>query len=79
MFTVEWAIKRGKNPPEVVQRDASQSDDLATVLASAKARLSKLKALHPKNPPNGFIVLDGSGKEVSRWFPADHSQGLVMS
>ncbi len=74
MFSVEWAINRGKEPHGVVQKEVSKSDSLAAVIASAKARLGKMKAMHPDDPPDGFVVLDASGKEVSRWFPVNHSR-----
>jgi len=72
MFDVEWVINRGKNPPGVVAREASQSENLAAVIAFAKSRLGKVRAMHPKTPPNGFVIHDSAGKEVSRWFRVDH-------
>jgi hypothetical protein len=69
MFTVEWVVDRGASTPDVVEREVSQSDSLAAVIAAARARAGKMKSLHKGNPPDGFLILDSSGKEVSRWIP----------
>jgi hypothetical protein len=69
MFTVEWVADRGAGAPEVLEREMSQSDSLASVIAAARARAGKMKSLHKSNPPDGFLILDSAGKEVSRWIP----------
>ena len=75
MFNVEWAINHGKNPHGVVAKEVSQTDSLAAAIAAAKARLGKVRKQHADDPPDGFVILDSAGKEVSRWFPPDHSRG----
>jgi hypothetical protein len=65
MFRVKW-IERGKDS-DPVEVENSILTDLDKVIASAKDGILGMRLRHIARPPDGFIVADSDGKEVSRW------------
>jgi hypothetical protein len=66
MFTVRWVV-RG-NDAEPVEVEKIKVLSVETVLAACRYRLVAIRLKHPDNPPDGFIVLNESGRELRRWF-----------
>jgi hypothetical protein len=68
MFTVKWVV-RGKEA-EPIEREVFKVQGADTVVAACRYRLAAMRLTYPDHPPEGFIVLDASGREVGRWFDA---------
>jgi hypothetical protein len=69
MLTIEWITNRGRDgPPEVVERVMFCGDVLSEALAFAKMYFPKVKESRPDSPPDGFRILDKSGREVAALF-----------
>jgi hypothetical protein len=66
MFTVKWVV-RGKEA-EPIKSEGFKVQGADTVVAACRYRLAAMRLGYPDRPPDGFIVLDASGKEVARWF-----------
>jgi hypothetical protein len=61
----KW-IERGKEG-DPVEVENSILTDLDKVIASAKDGILGMRLRPIARPPDGFIVADSDGKEVSRW------------
>jgi hypothetical protein len=66
MFTVKWVV-RGKEA-EPLESESFQVRSADTLVTACRYRLVLIRRKYPDEPPDGFIVFDGSGKEVRRWF-----------
>jgi hypothetical protein len=64
MFTVKWVMHRHETRPAEVEKSAIA--DLDALVLSCQWKLSEMREKHPSNPPDGFLVFDGEGKEVRR-------------
>jgi hypothetical protein len=65
-FSVSWVVHRYETLPVAIEDCAGQ--DLDKVVESCKARFPEMRGKHPNTPPDGFLVFDGAGAEVRRWF-----------
>jgi hypothetical protein len=66
MFTVNWVVRGKEAEPIKVERFKVLSAE--TVVAACRYRLVAIRLSYPDSPPDGFIVLNDSGREVRRWF-----------
>jgi hypothetical protein len=66
MFCVKWVIHGHETRP--VEAEDSFSKDLDTVVRSCQKKLFAMRQIHAGTPPDGFIVCNGKGMEVRRWF-----------
>ncbi|QAY96612.1 hypothetical protein CWB41_13460 [Methylovirgula ligni] len=66
MFAVKWVTHRRETQP--VEMENIALEDLDMVVSSCLERLPALKRKHPLTPPDGFLIFDGAGNEVRRWF-----------
>jgi hypothetical protein len=71
MFEVRWVIHRQETQP--VEVENSTLKDLDEVVSSCIARLPAVREKYPWTPPDGFLVFDGAGNEVRRWFGSARS------
>ncbi len=69
MFTVKWVMHRHETRPAEVEKSAIA--DLDALVLSCQWKLSEMREKHPSNPPDGFLIFDGEGKEVRRWFGSE--------
>ena len=71
MLTIEWIRHRGPDePPAVVETTPCSGNGLRDVVATAKSQFAETRKRLPLNPPDGFRIVDGSGKELAQWFVA---------
>jgi hypothetical protein len=61
MFTVNWVV-RGKEIEPI------ESGRFSTLIMACRYRMAMMRLKYPETPPDGFIVIDDSGKEIGRWF-----------
>jgi len=65
-FSVSWVVHRYETLPLKVEHCIFE--DLDEIVASCKSRLPEMRDKYPNAPPDGFLVFDGAGTEVRRWF-----------
>jgi ribose 1,5-bisphosphokinase PhnN len=65
-FSVNWVVHRHETQPVEVEHSVIQ--DLDRLVKTCRRRFSEMKLKYPNTPPDGFLVLDGAGDEVRRWF-----------
>src|SRR5271165_6865203 len=65
-FSVNWVVHRYETLPVAVEDCAFQ--DLDQIVESCRARLLEMRDKHPDTPPDGFLVFNGAGAPVRRWF-----------
>jgi hypothetical protein len=65
-FSVSWVAHRYEARPVAVEHCVVQ--DLDQIVESCRARLAEMRDKHPTTPPDGFLVFNGGGSEVRRWF-----------
>ncbi len=65
-FSVRWVVHRYEPLPVAIEYCAGQ--DLDKIVESCRSRLSEMRGKHPNTPPDGFLVLNGAGAELRRWF-----------
>jgi hypothetical protein len=54
-------------------------DDVDEIVASCRKRLSVMRRCGSPNSPDGFVVVDGAGYEVRRWFERENDRsGSVL-
>jgi hypothetical protein len=70
MFSVKWVAYRDDTQP--IEVENSVLEDMNEVVSSCLKRMEIVRLRHPKTPPDGFIVFDGEGREVHRWFGTSH-------
>jgi hypothetical protein len=74
MLTIEWIRYRGPDdPPAVVETMPFPGSVLADAVESARSQFASTRERLPLNPPDGFRIVDGSGKELARWFDGGNS------
>ena len=65
-FRVKWVVHRYETLPAEVENSVIQ--DLDKLVESCQGRFSEMRGKYPNTPPDGFLVFDGAGNEVRRWF-----------
>jgi hypothetical protein len=65
-FSVNWVVHRYETLPVATENCLFQ--DLDQIVETCKARLSEMRGKHPDTPPDGFLVFNGAGTQVRRWF-----------
>ena len=73
-FRVKWVVHRYETLPAEVENSVIQ--DLDKLVESCRGRFSEMRGKYPNTPPDGFLVFDGAGTEVRRWFEFGSTQGL---
>lgn len=67
MLTIEWITNRGRDAPvRVVERVVFCGSVLPDAVTFAKMYFPKVREPRPENAPDGFRILDSSGREVAR-------------
>jgi hypothetical protein len=71
MLTIEWIRHRGPDePPAIVETMPFSGNVLGDAVAKAKSQFAGTRKRLPLNPPDGFRIVDESGKELAQWFAA---------
>jgi hypothetical protein len=65
MFTVKWVI-RGKEA-EPIESERFRLNHVSTLIMACRYRMAMMRLKYPETPPDGFIVVDHTGKEIGRW------------
>ena len=65
-FSVKWVVHRYETLPVAVENSALQ--DLDKIVVSCRDRLPEMRDKYPHTPPDGFLVFNGAGTELRRWF-----------
>ncbi len=65
-FSVSWVVHRYETLPVKIEQCAFR--DLDKIVESCRARLPEMRDKYPTTPPDGFLVLNGAGTELRRWF-----------
>ena len=73
-FRVKWVVHRYETLPAEVENSLIQ--DLDKLVESCRGRFSEMRDKYPTTPPDGFLVFDGAGNEVRRWFELGSTQRL---
>jgi hypothetical protein len=72
MLTIEWIRHRGPDePPAVVETMPFPGNALADAVETAKSKFAATRERLPLNPPDGFRIVDRTGKELAQWFVQD--------
>jgi hypothetical protein len=66
MFTVNWVVRGKESAP--IESERFRVHGVDTVVEACRDRLAAMRLNYPDTPPDGFIVLDDSGREIQRWF-----------
>jgi hypothetical protein len=66
MFSVRWVAHRREEGDSLMEKSLLPNAD--AVLASCLDRLPLMQDRILVSPPDAFIVFDGNGQEVRRWF-----------
>jgi hypothetical protein len=66
MFTVKWVV-RGREA-EPLESEGFTIGNVDTLIVACRYRMAMMRLKHPNPPPDGFIVIDPTGKEIGRWF-----------
>lgn len=66
MFTVRWVMHR--NEEDTSKTEKSLLPEVDAIVAACLDRLPLMRERDLEFPPDGFIVSDGNGHEVRRWF-----------
>lgn len=66
MFSIRWVTHRNEENDSMAEK--SLLPDADAVVASCLDRLPLMQERNLVSPPDGFIVFDGKGNEVRRWF-----------
>lgn len=73
-FSVKWVVHRFETLPVEVESGVRQ--DLDKLVSSCQGRFSEMRGKYPNTPPDGFLVFDGAGTEVRRWFESARPKKL---
>jgi hypothetical protein len=65
-FSVSWVVHRYETLPIVIEHCVDE--DLDQIVESCRARFPDMRGKYPSTPPDGFLVFNGAGTEVRRWF-----------
>jgi len=66
MFSIRWVTHGNEENDSMMEK--SLLPDADAVIASCLERLPLMQERNLVSPPDGFIVFDGKGHEVRRWF-----------
>jgi hypothetical protein len=68
MLTIEWVRDRGGSMPLcVVETERCDGKPLADAVAHAKALFASTRERLPLGPPDGFRIVESSGRELALW------------
>ena len=65
-FSVSWVVHRYETLPVAIEHCVDE--DLDQIVESCRARFPDMRGKYPNTPPDGFLVFNGAGTEVRRWF-----------
>jgi hypothetical protein len=65
MPIVKWFSNASPDPVEI---EKTVLDDPDEIVSSCRERLTVMRRHERPNTPDGFIVVNGAGLEVRRWF-----------
>jgi hypothetical protein len=65
-FSVKWVVHQYETLAVEVENSALQNLD--KVVESCRRRLPEMRRKYPITPPDGFLIFNGAGNEVRRWF-----------
>jgi hypothetical protein len=65
-FSVSWVVHRYETLPVTIEYCVGE--DLDQIVESCRARLPEMRDKYPNTPPDGFLVFNGAGCEMRRWF-----------
>jgi hypothetical protein len=65
-FSVSWVVHRYETLPVTIEHCVGE--DLYQIVESCRARLPEMRDKYPNTPPDGFLVFNGAGCEMRRWF-----------
>jgi hypothetical protein len=65
MFTVQWIVHGREAAP--IESEAFRVGHVSTLITACRYRMELMQRKYPETPPDGFIVFDHEGKEISRW------------
>jgi len=71
MFTIELVIIGVREHPEVIERTTSPRHFLYDAEHRAKTLLAEARRRFPRNPPDGYRILDQDGVVVARFSRAN--------
>jgi hypothetical protein len=72
-FSVKWVVHRYETLPVTVEH--CDREDVDQIVETCRTRLSEMRDKHPDTPPDGFLVFNGNGIEVRRWFESARPKG----
>ena len=72
---MKWVVHRYETLPAEVENSVIQ--DLDKLVESCRERFSEMRGKYPNTPPDGFLVFDGDGNEVRRWFESVRPAALA--
>ena len=75
-FIVKWVVHQYESLPLEVENDIAH--DLDEIVSSRRERFVEMKLKYPKAPPDGFLVFDGDGIEVRRWFQSARPKTVTV-
>ena len=64
MLTIQGIVTRRGKAPTLVAQVVFPRDNLPAAMAHAQAMFAATRKMHPRNPPNGFRILDAHGSEI---------------
>jgi len=75
MPIVKWFSNASPDPVEI---ERTVLDDPDEIVSSCRERLSIMRRYERPNAPDGFVVVNGAGAEVRRWFEEPESQSKAI-
>ncbi len=65
-FSVKWVVHRYE--ALAVELENSTLQNLDKIVEFCRGRLPEMRRKYPNTPPDGFLVFNGAGIELRRWF-----------
>lgn len=65
MFTVKWVVRGQEADP--IESEEFGVLHVDVLIAACRYRMAMMQVKYPQSPPDGFIILDPTGKEIGRW------------
>jgi hypothetical protein len=75
MPIVKWFSNASPDPVEIEKTVLEDPDE---IVSSCRERLKVMRRHERPNTPNGFVVVNGAGAEVRRWFEAVDVQSKAI-
>jgi len=75
-FSVSWVVHRHETLPVTIEHCVGE--DLDQIVESCRARLPEMREKYPNTPPDGFLVFNGAGCEMRRWFESSRPPLLTQ-